>query len=177
MKEYTFVVVDNQLDYCVDLFVKMKQIMRKPRTVEWYQNVLKYYQNTITHLDSNWPPAPHHCLIFFESLDGLSDYTKDNYYRALRSFFNWLENAKFIVDNPLDCIDSPGAPRPLPKAPSQSDIRTLFDTIRQVGTDNWRYVRDMALFSIALDTGARIGEVEMFTMDQVDMINQQIDLS
>ena len=42
MKEFTFIVVDNQLDYCVNLFVKMKQIMREPRTVEWYQNVLRY---------------------------------------------------------------------------------------------------------------------------------------
>ena len=116
MKDLTFVVVDDQLKFCVDLFVNMKKIMREPRTAEWYQNVLRYYQNSIAHLDSNWPPAPDHCLIFFKTIEGLSDYTKDNYHRALRSFFNWLKGTHFIVHNPLDSIDCPDTPHPLPKA-------------------------------------------------------------
>lgn len=90
----TFVVVEDQMDHFVNLFIEMKKAMRKRRTIEWYQNVLRYYQDTIAHLDSNWPPSPHHCLIFFQSLKGLSDYTKDNYHRALRSFFNWLKKTE-----------------------------------------------------------------------------------
>ena len=48
------------------------------------------------------------------------------------------------------------------------------DSAVQKRTDNWRDVRDLALFSVALDTGARIGELEALTVDQVDLTYQEI---
>jgi integrase/recombinase XerD len=175
--ELTFVVIDNQLDYYTDLFLSVKRASCRPATAMWYDNALKRYREA-TGDKAAWPPTLEHCLIFFEALREreLSAATKNNYYRALNGFFNWLKKSNAIETNPLDLFGTVKAPHPLPLAPPLPIIKRLFTAVKNSleETDNWRYVRDLALFSVAFDTGARIGEIERMTVDDVDLLASTI---
>jgi site-specific recombinase XerC len=91
----------------------------------------------------------------------------------VRGFLNWLHTCGFIIEHPLAFVDGPRRPKLLPKAPPQPAISRLLATV-QKRTDSWHDVRDMASFSVALDTGAPIGELEALTVDQVDLACQEI---
>jgi integrase/recombinase XerC len=109
----------------------------------------------------------------------LTAYSRNNYWRSFSAFINWLYRSKFIEVNPLHSISGPTTPRPLPKAPPRANVFGLLNYIKKQmdqQPDNWHFVRDMALFSLALDTGARIGELSNLTMEEVDLIDQQINL-
>jgi integrase/recombinase XerD len=180
MDHLTFVVVGSDLDYYIDLFLRIKQAGREAKTVAWYENALKVYRQETAHLPSDWPPTLEHCLAFIESFEArnLSEYSRDNYYRALRAFFNWCVALGSLEDSPLRLIDAPPTPHPLPIAPRVASVTRLLAKIGAAikESDNWRYVRDLALFSLALDTGARIGEIQRLVVDQVNLLNQQIQI-
>jgi site-specific recombinase XerD len=175
--DLTFVVVDSQLDYYIDLFLRIKRASREPATVAWYKSAFNCYRSATAHLP-DWPPGLEHCLAFLEEFKsrGLSEHSCDNYYRSMRAFFNWLVEIEALPKNPLFLVDAPPTPDPLPSAPRIDNMISLLKTVADAGTGNWRYVRDMALFSLALDTGARIGEIEKMTTNQIDLLNQQIDI-
>jgi site-specific recombinase XerD len=171
MMELTFVVVENHLDHLIATFLRIKRATRRRRTAEWYENVLRYYREATRHLGHEWPPLPEHCLVFLESLQArkLAESSQNNYFRALRAFLNWLCERGFIQENPLDClINDPQAPRRLPKAPAPEAMALLLGTIVQAGGERWQHVRDLALFSLALDAGPRIGELATLQVGDVN---------
>jgi site-specific recombinase XerD len=167
-----FVVMENNYDYYAELFLSFKRPIRSVRTVEWYEQTLRDF-GRIVGLD--WPPTASHLLTFFESFKQrkLSESSCDTYFRAVRGFLNWLHDCGIIVENPLTFVDGPRRPKLLPKAPPQPAVARLFATL-QKRADSWQDVRDLALFSVALDTGARIGELATLTVDQVDLTYQEI---
>lgn len=177
--ELVFVVVESELDHYVNLFLRIKRASRRPRTVEWYENVLRYYKDATCHLHPDWPPTTEHCLAFLEVFEAknLAEYSRNNYYRAVNAFFNWACGCGFIRDNPFRYIDTPVAPRPLPKAPPQVAAARLIATVCRAADENerrWQNVRDLALLSLALDTGARVGELATILIGDLDLVNQEI---
>lgn len=170
--DLVFAVIENNYDYYVDLFLRFKRSVRSERTVEWYEQTLRDF-GTIVGVD--WPPTPSHLLAFFESFKKrkLSESSCDTYFRAVRGFLNWLHGCGLIADNPLAVVDGPRRPKLLPKAPLQPAVTRLLSTVEKQ-TDSWHDIRDLALFSLALDTGARIGELAALTMDQIDIVHQEI---
>lgn len=173
--ELVFVVTDNDLDYHVELFLKVKRVTRKPATVAWYTNVLGYYQAAVRDLRPTWPPTLAHCLAFFETFNSknLKDNSRNNYYRALSGWFNWLKKASYIDQNPLDLLDPIPAAKSLPKAPPEEAMSALFGVIERQ-SDSWQDVRDLALFLTFLDTGARPGELSAMLLGDVDSDNRSI---
>lgn len=169
--ELVFVVIDNELDHYIDLFLRVKSASREPATVTWYRKVLGYYRNASAHIQPAWPPTITHCLAFLETYKDLKDYSRNNYYRALHSWLNWLKRVGYIEQNPLDFLDPIPAPKPLPRAPLEQDTAALLAIIESMA-GTWRAARDMALFSVALTTGAR--PVELAKMLVTDFAGQQI---
>lgn len=170
-----FVVVEPTLDYHIELFLNAKGLSKKPATITWYKNVLGYYREAIQLYPPTWPPTVTHCLAFMETFEvkRLKDYSRNNYYRALRSWLNWLRKFRYIDQNPLDFLDKIPNPKPLPKAPPEEAMFSLLETIEQRG-DSWHDVRDLALFFVALDTGARPGELAAMQVNDVDLKNRTI---
>lgn len=173
--ELVFVVVEHDLDHYIDLFLKFKQATKQPATITWYKNVLGYYREAIQPHPPTWPPTITHCVAFMETFKakGLKDYSRNNYYRALRAWLNWLKKFGYISQSPLEFLDTIPAPKPLPKAPPEEDMSSLFFTIER-SKDSWHDVRDLALFFVALDTGARPGELAAMQVDDVDLTNHTI---
>lgn len=176
--ELVFVVVEQTLDHHVELFLRAKRAARQPRTVQWYENVLRYYKRDTAHLSRDWPPTAEHCLTFIESFEDrkLAESSRDNYFRALRSFINWACECGFIQQNPIPYVDGPDTPRPLPKAPPQEAMKKLLSTVAATASKRWQHARDLALFSLALDTGARISELERMLVSDIDLAHGQISI-
>lgn len=177
MGELVFVVTENgnDLDYHIDLFIRVKQATRKRATIQWYTNVLGYYREAIAHLQPTWPPTLQHALAFFETFHTkkLKDNSRNNYYRALSGWLNWLKKVGYISQNPLEFLDPIPAAKFLPRAPPEETMSILFDVIEEQ-RNSWHDVRDLALFLVSLDTGARPGELSAMLLDAVDLDNRSI---
>jgi site-specific recombinase XerD len=175
--ELAFVVVENELDYYLDLFLSTKRPVRSEKTILWYENSFRFYKNATGRLPG-WPVEVAHLVAFFEAMKevGLAGSSRNNYWRAIRAFLNWCHKNGFIRDNPARLVDPPKAPRPLPKAPARADMTRLLKTVNQAAKQRWQPCRDYALFSLALDTGARIGELARMKIDDVDLLNGQISV-
>ena len=110
---------------------------------------------------------------------GLSAYAQDNYYKAIRSFFNWA----------IDSVNAQPAHKALrqpiviaePVIPfSKQDIKRILAacefTTRTCPVSRKPYTqsrqtetRDKTIIYLLLDTGLRIGELSRLTMDDIFM--------
>jgi integrase/recombinase XerC len=175
--ELVFVVVDHTLEDYIELFMTAKQHLR-PGTLHWYRNSLKQYAQAISDIDPQWPPHKRHLDTYFATFEArqLAPASRDNYYRAIRAWLNWLERQQYISCNPLKEYELPFKKkrRLLPKAPPERDMKKLFDTISARQDESWHNLRDYALFSVALDTGARIGELADIQLSDLDLYYRQI---
>lgn len=176
-----FVVVEPTLDQYFDQFIQIKKATRRPRTVEWYMNTYGYYKDATAKLGPDWPPTAAHGLAFFEMFNerNLADYTRSNYFRGVRGFFNWLVETGVLERNPLDGMGRVKAPRPLPKAPDEEEVAELLKTVSQAIREDkrrrsWQTVRDLAMFSVALDTGARLNELAAMCVPDVSLKRKQV---
>ena len=178
-----FVVLEPTLDHYFDQFIQIKRAMRRPRTVEWYMNTYRYYKTASAGLGPDWPPTPAHGLAFFEMFNKneLSDYSRSNYYRGVRGFFNWLVEIGALNRNPLDALGRIKAPRPLPKSPDEEEVAELLKTVSDMIREDkenksWQTVRDLAMFSVALDTGARLNELVNMNLLDLSLKRKQMQV-
>lgn len=172
--ELKFIVVEHDLDYYIDLFLRIKRAARRPATVAWYENSLRLYRQVA---GPGWPPTQASVLAYLEAFEtrGLSESSRDDYWRALRAFINWCRAAGFIQSDPLAGIDAPKTPHPLPKVPDRDDVQRLITVLEEAAGDrSWMNCRDLAIISVALDTGARIGEMDDMLVGDVDLFHQQV---
>lgn len=156
-----------KMDDYIQKFLNGKPFIAS-KTREWYLNAFSQYRQLV---GNEWPPTEEHVGIFLNKIlaRGLKPATVDNYYRAIRAWLNWLKTKQLIEQNPIELIDPPPKRKPLPRAPHLDDVNQLFDVITERINVHWQYCRDLALFSLAIDTGARIGELAALDIQDVDM--------
>ncbi len=100
-----------------------------------------------------------------------SSTTVNGYFRALRTFFNWLEREELVIENPFKNLKTPKVDKKVIQAFSPTEIDRLFKLCsRKSALD----VRDKAILSVFLDTGLRIPELANLTLDDVDMDNASL---
>lgn len=95
-----------------------------------------------------------------------------DYYAALRTFFNWLQQRGMIEQNPIPMVEKPPRTRLIPRAAKEDALQKLFDrlyTTAAAGRGHWQEVRDLAAFSLAFDTGLRVGEIVALTPADLDL--------
>lgn len=148
---------------------------KSPKTVDWYQHILAAFEDWLkkhrysTLLgDLNIDVVRRYILYLrdehrkFESHPSiatggqLSDYSIQGHVRGLRAFASWLQREGYLEDNFLSHLR-------LPKVPVL-EIKPLTDNeIGQVlscfSADTASGARGLAMMSVMLDTGLRIGEV------------------
>jgi site-specific recombinase XerD len=147
------------LAYHVQDFLHAKAT-RSAKTITFYELGLRLYA---THVGPrHWPPTDSSINSFLASVKahGRKEATVHAYYRAIRTWCNWLHKRKIIEDNPMLLVEEPPKGRHLPRAPRAADVQALFDTLSRAaaGVGRWDYVRDLALFGLLYDTGIRVGE-------------------
>lgn len=100
-----------------------------------------------------------------------SSTTVNDYFRALRTFFNWLEREELIIENPFKNLKPPKIENKVIQALSPTEIERLFKVCYGKSALD---VRNKAILSMFLDTGLRMSELANLTIDDVDMDNDSL---
>jgi site-specific recombinase XerD len=95
----------------------------------------------------------------------------NGYFRALRTFFGWLEREQLVIENPFKNLKPPKIDKKIIQALSPTEIDRLFKLCMG---NNMLDVRNKAILSVFLDTGLRISELTNLTLDDVDMDNASL---
>ncbi|PCI87061.1 MAG: tyrosine recombinase [Hyphomicrobiales bacterium] len=93
---------------------------------------------------------------------------------ALKQFFKFLHQEKYVANNPADIIDSPRKPRPLPKIMSIDEVNQLLfaaknnaENTKQTAAKIQKYRRFYCLLEILYATGLRVSELVGLRLGQV----------
>jgi site-specific recombinase XerD len=95
-----------------------------------------------------------------------SSTTVNNYFRALRTFFGWLEREELVIENPFKNLKAPKIDKTIVQALSTAEIDRLF---KVCSGKSMLDVRNRAILSVFLDTGLRLSEVTNLTIDDTHM--------
>ena len=128
------------------------------KTVQFYELALRLYRDHVGH---HWPPTDSSINSFLASVKqrGCKDGTVHAYYRAVRTWCNWLHRRGKIEENPIEFVDEPPRPRKLPRVPHAAHLLLLCQTLQHCAEcGDWRAIRDYALIHLLHDTGLRISE-------------------
>lgn len=86
---------------------------------------------------------------------------------AVKSFFHYLSDKKFIASDPTATLDSPRVSKYLPKAISVKDISALLEQPHtHKGPEG---LRDASMLGLLYSTGMRVTELVSLNMDDVDL--------
>lgn len=154
------------LDQAIQDFLTAKA-GKAARTLKGYSGVLYLFR---AHAGPHgWPPTPEAIDAFLNACKsrGLKVSTIDSYYGILKLWLNWLDRRGKLQENPIGLAEKPPHPKSLPRAPRVQDLQKFFDHLEVAakrGRGHWLDVRALALWSLALDTGMRIGEITTLTI-------------
>jgi site-specific recombinase XerD len=95
-----------------------------------------------------------------------SQTTANDYYRALHSFFNWLERESLIKENPFANLHPPKVERKVIQALTPIEIDCLFNACSGKSPT---HIRNKAILCMFLDTGLRVSELASLNIDDMDM--------
>jgi integrase/recombinase XerC/integrase/recombinase XerD len=148
---------------------------KSPATVYWYSRVLSYFHSylrehrlpdTLGNLNihvvrdfilylqtkKKWEGHP-----YIPSNGGnLAAISVENYVRALRAFFSWLQREGYTADNILGQLRPPKVPQKMVQVLTQDEISRILSCIDH---DTSSGSRDLAIIVTFLDTGARLSEL------------------
>jgi site-specific recombinase XerD len=92
--------------------------------------------------------------------------TAHDYYRALHSFFNWLEREGLIHDNPFTYLKPPSTEDKVIEALTTDEIERLLGAC---AANTIFDIRNKAMISMLLDSGLRVSELAGLTLNDVDL--------
>lgn len=95
----------------------------------------------------------------------VSNTTINDYFRALRTFFGWLEREELITTNPFAHLKTPKPDHKIVQALSTAEIERLF---KVCGGKSAIDTRNRAILSVFLDTGLRLSELINLTLDDLN---------
>ena len=143
-------------------------------TLRSYQTDLEAYERWCDREKIDVLQVNHRNLRFYLAYLKQAQYsakTLNRHLSALRGFYKWLQQEKFINTNPTLSLTNPRAPRVLPHTMSDADINALFD---QCDVTTVEGVRDRAFLEFLYATGARISEAATLTLDHLDLSNGSV---
>ena len=89
-----------------------------------------------------------------------SPWVRHAHFRAIRSFYNWLESQGYVPLSPCHKMQAPKLPRVVLGHPSLSQVQALITAAPTA--------RDKAIISLFADTGMRLSELVQITPDRID---------
>jgi integrase/recombinase XerC len=91
---------------------------------------------------------------------------------ALKSFFSFLKNRKFIEKNPAALVSSPKRGRVLPSFMTEEEVERLFESLPS--PKDFKSARDVAIMELFYATGLRVSELANLKMRDIDIQNQVV---
>lgn len=126
-------------------------------------------------LISEWPQVER------EHILGYVTFLKDRKYAdttiarkiaAVKSFFHYLTDKKFVVGDPTANLESPRVNKELPKAISTDEVIRLLNQPEHHSGPESR--RDKAMLSLLYWTGMRVTELVSLNVEDVDLENRRV---
>lgn len=143
------------------------------------QDTLKGYESSLGAYIKAYPNFPPTAQTITDWLANRKEGELSKWVRftRMRTFIKWLHKSKRISDNPLEELIRPPKPDELPKAPREKDVAALIahlesevERVLQIDPlQSYRIIRDLAIFSLALDSGLRVGEIVNLDLSDIDL--------
>jgi site-specific recombinase XerD len=158
----------------IDAFLWSRKVKGlSPQTLNWYAKVLRQFCRCDTHHDCPSPLTcpPDHIKAYLSWLQhrGVRSATLANRFRGLRAFFHWLTQEGLRPDNPIKAVPTPKVSQPLPKTVTEDHFLAAIATLNP---SKFPDLRNLALFVLAFDTGARLGELISLKVGDLDLTNR-----
>jgi len=103
----------------------------------------------------------------------ISEITINNYLRNLKAFFNWLQNDGLISKSPLEKVKQLKTDRKAKEYLSDSDFNRL---VNHLDKSYFPEHRDYAMIMLMIDSGMRLGECSVLTVEDISLTKRQITL-
>ena len=143
-------------------------------TIQWYSNILSYfslfarqngYPKDISQLQAD------HIRFFLLSARerGLRPASVNCYYRAPKTFFNWLVKEGFLDKSPMEQIKPPKIPKELIKPFTKQQIE---DMLLLCSGDSFLDLRNRAIILLFLDTGLRLHELANIQLKDIELLKE-----
>lgn len=153
--------------YLIQLFMIKKRNLKRG-TIEGYLGAVKRLMTEIStktldqmdETDIEWYLSVYEKHIGVNS-DKIEASTYNNERRFLSAFYTWMRKAKIIRENPVESTE----PKKVITKPI--DYYTAEELIKL--RDACKNERERAIFEVFRSTGARIGEINSITLDQIDL--------
>lgn len=165
------------LEAAIERFLLSKRLL-SGNTQTHYRQALKHYRT----ISPDWPPTPESIIRFINWCQAnYQDSTVFSYWAVVRGFVRFLVKRRIINDNPLEEIAPPPKAEELPRAPAAEQIERLMSYLekevekvltkgqKRYGYQGWREVRNLALYSLILDTGLRVNEAVSVHLEDVNL--------
>jgi site-specific recombinase XerD len=167
------------LDEAISLYLTAKKALDKGTQAN-YRRVLRFYKN----VSPQYPPTAEGIIAFIvHCQETLKASTVHSYWTMVKGFIKFLVKKRLIVD-PLEGISPPPKPDELPRSPPASQVERLIEHLeieverllakRQKSAQGWRKVRNLALYSLIVDTGLRINEALSIQMEDISLDNHTV---
>jgi len=144
------------------------------RTLDYYAFALKQFCQA-HECQSPLNCEPHHIAGYITWLQarGVRSISILSRLRALKAFFNWLKQEGLRSDNPFDQTPMPKPSQPLPRTVTEDHFLA---TIATLNPSKFSDLRDLTLFVLAYDTGARLSELLNLKLGDLDLISRTAKL-
>lgn len=159
------------LVYHIQDFLNAKA-SKEDSTVAFYELPLRQYREHVG--DLFWPPSDSSINSYLAACKkrGLKPNTLFAYYRALKTWLAWLYKRGVLERNPMDLVERPTRSKLVPRAPKLGLLILWFEAMKR--EPRWQACRDLALYSLLLDTGLRIGEAAKLELSDVNYESHEI---
>ena len=143
---------------------------KSEKTIIVYARFISYFVKFLVESGITCTPEKidrNHIRYFILSLQerNLTPETVSSYYRALHTFFNWLENEQYIVDNPFLKLHAPKVPKKHVRAFSQEILDKIITLCSADKT--FTGMRNYAIVLVLLDTGIRQQELTNIKLSDI----------
>ncbi len=162
---------ETDLEKAIEAFLEGRKNLA-PSTIKNYGFTLFAYAKAY----QTFPPSAQNVTDWLASKykNGNSKRSK---FAHIRAFANWLIKTRRVDVDPLEEIVKPAKTELLPRAPKERDIQKVFDHLEAQVEERlelesiraYRAARDLAVFSLMLDTGLRVSEVSKLDILDIDL--------
>lgn len=165
-------------DEALDLFIKDCLLRNlRPDTVRYYQNELTTFKKLLDEQEIPTDPALitesviEEGLVLYMMEHGAKVTSINTRLRAVRAFFNFLENKGKIPQNPMKDVKLLNAKRNPIQTFSQEQIQALLNA---VDLKTFTGVRDYTIILFLLETGVRLKELCAIDLNDVELESGQV---
>jgi len=157
----------------VDAFLWVKRVVGcSKKTLDWHRFSLQAFRQC--HADLHLPcPSPLQCpsehlrkFLEWAQSKGLRPISIDTYFRSIRAFFRWLHSEGLRDDIPTNRIPLFRTPEPLPRTVTEEHFLAAIKTLN---SSKFSGLRNLTLFVLAFDSGARLSELLNLRFGQIDL--------